>query len=373
MLWASATRAYTPAGQLQSEGGIWPSDTVTYGYLRQMLQSLTLTQPGAGSWQQTYAWDAAWRLGSVTSPAGSFTNTFDPLRPNLPVRTALPNGAYVTNHFDALGRLDYTGLHDHWGHPLDAYAYLMDPLGLRTNLIRMLGLTTNVVVVRNDKIGQITSWSAQEMGDGLRQNEQFSFAYDPAGNLRWRTNGGLVQCFTCDALNQLTNVTRTGTLTISGNTPAPATNVTVNGIIAQRYGDFTFACTNVAITNNGLNTFVVVARNAWGTNTTNTLTFNLPASVNPLYDSNGNLTNNGTLTFRYCPGDLLTNITLPTAWKSDFVYDGLGRRRVELDYGWQGGTWTKTNELRFIYWAGSWFRSVMAATTFWRRTPGAWI
>ena len=113
----------------------------------------------------------------------------------------------------------------------------------------------------------------------------------------------------------MTNVTRTGTLTISGNTPAPATNVTVNGIIAQRYGDFTFACTNVAITNNGLNTFELWPATLGEPTRPTRSTFNLPASVNPLYDSNGNLTNNGTLTFRYCPGDRLTNITLPTTWR----------------------------------------------------------
>ena len=37
------------------------------------------------------------------------------------------------------------------------------------------------------------------------------------------------------------------------------------------------------------------------------------------------------------------------AWKTDFIFDGLGRRRVELDYGWQSSQWAKTNELHFIY------------------------
>ncbi len=64
---------------------------------------------------------------------------------------------------------------------------------------------------------------------------------------------------------------------------------------------------------------------------------------------NGNLTNDGTRSFAYSPENQLTNITVAGAWKSDFVFDGLGRRRVELDYGWQGGQWTKTNELHFVY------------------------
>ena len=65
--------------------------------------------------------------------------------------------------------------------------------------------------------------------------------YDAAGNLQFRTNGALIQTFNCDPVNELTNITRSGTLTVSGNTPEPATNVTVNGSTADRYGDFTFA------------------------------------------------------------------------------------------------------------------------------------
>ena len=57
----------------------------------------------------------------------------------------------------------------------------MDPLGLRTNLIRTLGLTTNVVVVRNDKIGQITSWSAQEMGMGCGKTSNSVLPIYPVG------------------------------------------------------------------------------------------------------------------------------------------------------------------------------------------------
>ena len=58
----------------------------------------------------------------------------------------------------------------------------------------------------------------------------------------------------CDAVNQLTNVTRNSVMTLSGATPAPATNITVNGQAAQTYGDFTFAATNLSLAN-GNNTF----------------------------------------------------------------------------------------------------------------------
>jgi len=57
--------------------------------------------------------------------------------------------------------------------------------------------------------------------------EQFSYAYDPAGNLNARTNNALTQTFGVNNLNELTNVTRSGTLTVAGAISASATSVTV--------------------------------------------------------------------------------------------------------------------------------------------------
>jgi RHS repeat-associated protein len=37
------------------------------------------------------------------------------------------------------------------------------------------------------------------------------------------------------------------------------------------------------------------------------------------------------------------------AWKSEFVYDGLGRRRIERDYSWNSSAWLLTNETHYIY------------------------
>jgi RHS repeat-associated protein len=37
------------------------------------------------------------------------------------------------------------------------------------------------------------------------------------------------------------------------------------------------------------------------------------------------------------------------AWKSDFTYDGLRRRRAETNYTWTSGGWVKSSERRFIY------------------------
>ncbi len=134
----------------------------------------------------------------------------------------------------------------------------------------------------------------------------------------------------------------------SGATPAPASGVTVNGASAVTYGDFTFASTNNWL-NDGPNTFAVVGQNTYGQRVTNNLTVSLPAAVTLQWDSNGNLTNDATRSFFFEAENQLTNVTVVGAWKSEFVYDGLGRRRIERDYAWQAGAWVKTNETRLVY------------------------
>jgi len=237
-----------------------------------------------------------------------------------------------------------------WSNDTLTYGYTHDLLGLRTNIVRDLGLTRSSVSIGYDNAEQINSWSARESNGVLRQNEQFTYAYDKAGNLRLLGKGNLTETFGCDTLNQITNITRSGTLTVSGATPVPAVSVTVNGQLAQTNGDFTFACTNFTLTN-GQNTFTIIAQNAAGLRVTNTTTENLPAAILLTWDSNGNLTSDGTRFFAYDPENRLLTNWVVGAWKTEFVYDGLGRRRIERDYGWSSaiGDWQLTNETRYVY------------------------
>ncbi|HEV2208624.1 MAG TPA: hypothetical protein VG167_07600, partial [Verrucomicrobiae bacterium] len=284
----SHTFNYTAASQLQTELGPWTNDGVTNSYAQQLRTALALAQPSGGAWSQSYGYDSAWRLTSLASPAGSFGYGYNSSASTLVRTLALPNGAWETNHFDSLARMDFTALVDHWGHILDGYGYIQDPLGLRTNITRYLGMSTNKVAVGYDAIGQITSWTASEWSGTPRLNEQLAWAYDKSDNLQFRTNGALVQTFIGDPANELTNVTRTGALTISGATPTPA-SVTVNGQTALTYGDLTFAATNFIVTN-GLNTYTTIAHNTYGTNATNVVSATLPSSVTLQWDLNGNLT-----------------------------------------------------------------------------------
>ena len=100
------------------------SNALSHAYTQGRRTGTTLAQPGDG-WLQTYAYDAAGRLQTLTTPAGTFAYGYGAASSSSAlVRTlALPNAAWITNHYDALARLDYTALISRWGHVLDAYAY----------------------------------------------------------------------------------------------------------------------------------------------------------------------------------------------------------------------------------------------------------
>lgn len=340
--------SYSPVGHLQSEAGPWSNDTVSYTYSDWLQIAMALTQP-SGQWSQTNSYDSGWRLQWVASPAGTFNYSYNFQPASLLIsEITLPNGASFTNSYDSLTRLTQTSLNNHWGHALDSYIYSYDPLGLPTNILRNLGLTSSSVRVGYDNIGQVTSWLAKETNGIARLNEQLSFGFDAADNLHLRTNGALSQTFTVDAANEMTNVSRNGTLTVSGAMPAPATNITVNGNVAQSYGDFTFAATNNSLIN-GTNPFTIIAQNVYGLAMTNTQEVNMPQSVNLAFDNNGNLTNDGTRVFGYDTENELTNVFVPNQWRSSFVYDGLGRKRIVRDYSWLSSAWVLTNETHYIY------------------------
>jgi len=195
-----------------------------------------------------------------------------------------------------------------------------------------------------------------------RLQEQFGYAYDKAWNLQFRTNNAMVETFGVNSLNELTNFSRSGTLTVagtatepSGNAPRNAypgvTNVTVNGQAAVVYGDGSFAAAGLTPAD-GWNSYTAIAQdNVWpnGRRDTNTVTAYLPASASYTYDLNGNLLSDGRRNFAYDDENQLISVWVANGWSNSFAYDGLLRKRIEKDYAWNGSTWIETNEVHFIY------------------------
>ena len=340
----STTFNYTLAGQPQSEGGLWPNDTISRIYNNRLRASLSV-----GSYSANYYFDAAHRLQTIVSGTGTFGYTYHPgiggsYSSPLVQTLSLPNGMSVTNGYDTAGRLTATAMLNSSLAALDSQQYGYNADSWRTSQTRYDGSS---ITYTYDRIGQLKTASAKEFGGTARLNEQFGYTYDTAGNLNVRTNNTLTQTFAVNSINELTNATRTGTLTAAGNTAQMATTVSVNGQGAATYGDKTFATTAGLSLANGANTFTTLVQYASQT-FTNITTSQLPTPVVFLYDANGNLTNDGLRSLSYDDENQLVDVTVTGQSKSDFFYDGLGRRRIVRDYVWTGA-WSLTNEVHYIY------------------------
>jgi YD repeat-containing protein len=244
----TTTFSYTPAGQLASENGPWSSDTVTYEYTDRLRTSLNLQQPNSSSWAQNYTYDLAGRMISVASPAGAFSYFYNPglagfaSASSLVEDISLPNSAWITNAYDNNGRMLGTWLTNGAGSNFDSSVYTYNVGNQRTSVTRT---DENTAAYTYDAMGEVIADQASEVSGGAaRLNELLHYAYDAVGNLNYRTNNTLTEYFQVNTLNEFTQNTNGGKLTVMGTTTSAATNVTVNGTNAIRYGDATFAATS---------------------------------------------------------------------------------------------------------------------------------
>ena len=340
---------YGAVGQLLSEDGPWANDTVSYTYNNRMRIGLSLQQPDADAWAQSYAYDGARRLTNTTAPAGGFTYAYDVTRQLRVSKLSLPNGSYITNAYDTVARLTGTTLDDSTNGVLNFHGYGYNVGNQRTNQSFTAG---NFVNYTYDNIGQLKTAKGQEATGGTnRLQEQLGYAYDAGHNLNVRTNNALVETFNVNTLNELSTITRntTNALTVAGTTSAAATSVTVNGTGAALYADNTFASTNGFTLANGNNTFTAIAGDSLGRHDTNSITVNLPATNSYSYDLNGNLLSDGTRAFDYDDENELVRVTVTNAWKSEFTYDGKFRIRIRKEFTWESSAWVQTNEVHYVY------------------------
>jgi RHS repeat-associated protein len=117
------------------------------------------------------------------------------------------------------------------------------------------------------------------------------------------------------------------------------------------YNDWTWARTNVTITN-GNNTYTAIASDNLGRSSTNSVSVYLPTNISYAYDLNGNLLSDGYRTFIYDDENQLTSVVvsngLTTSTLTSNIYDGKLRRRIRKDYVWNSG-WIQTAEVHYIY------------------------
>ncbi|MDB6016692.1 MAG: putative rhs-related protein [Pedosphaera sp.] len=353
---------WTDGGQLASETGPWAADKVSYAYNGRQRSGLSVQQPNASAWAQGYTYDTFARLTNVTSPAGVFGLQYAPvyyqystaMAADLVQELDLPNQALSYRTYDDLGRLLQVALTNAAATLVELHGYGYDLGSQRTQQVFTAG---NFVNYGYDNIGQLVSAQGMESGGVTnRAGEQFGYAYDLANNLSNRTNNVLVQTFNVNSLNELSSASRSGTFTVAGTVSlsAPPVSVTVSGTTglssgaATVYADGTWARTNATLAS-GANIYTATATDGLSRSSQDSVSVNLPATNSFSYDGNGNLTNDGLRSFEYDAENQLTNVYVSLAWRSEFKYDGLLRRRVRREYTWQGSTWLQTNEVRYVY------------------------
>src|SRR5262245_37903251 len=326
---------------------------VSYSYTNRLRSALSLDQPQGGAWTQAYGYDSAKRLASLSSGPGAFAYSYHgglngvTAPSDLVKKVLFPTGSYVTNHLDPMGRLTNTWLKTSTHAVRNFHFYDHNAAGQSTRQTRA---DSSYVDYTYDGIGQLKTAKGvdQESSTANRPHEQFGYAYDAAGNLNLRTNNLLVQTFTANGLNQLTNATRSGTLTVAGAYTGSPTNVNVDGFAAILYEDRTFAVTNRTLTD-GTNTWDAQALDGLGRQALDSVSAFLPASVDYVYDLNGNMLTDGRRHFRYDDENQLIEVILTNATRSVFVYDGKMRRRQRTEYAWQNADWRVTGEVRYVY------------------------
>jgi len=174
---------------------------VTNSYNNRLRTALSLAQ-STGVWTNGFAYDAAKRLTSVTSPAGTFNYLLPDTRPShLVSRLALPNTSYITNTYDVNARLLSTTLKNSSHTVLNAHSYAYNVGNQRTQQVFNAGSTVNYTY---DPIGQL------KVADSATAGEDRGYLYDAAWNLTKRTNyvgaNPVTTSYTVNSRNELTKV-----------------------------------------------------------------------------------------------------------------------------------------------------------------------
>ncbi|MBU6402166.1 MAG: hypothetical protein KGS61_17745 [Verrucomicrobia bacterium] len=100
------------------------------------------------------AYDAGDRLYTLTSPAGTFTNTY--LHAGMPIANlGLPNTA--VNQFDNVARMTNTALVNSSGRTLDLQGYVCDSTGQRTEEAWLNGTNVNYTYDDENELIQVTA------------------------------------------------------------------------------------------------------------------------------------------------------------------------------------------------------------------------
>jgi RHS repeat-associated protein len=192
------TRAYDPLNRVTSYTDT-QGNTIAYAY-DQAGNLITLTYPGGR--EVHYAYDPGSRLTGVTDWAGR-TTTYQYDQNNRLTATTRPDGSQLTLTYDDAGQLLQQKDTASGGSVISQYDYTYDNTGnplteQATPSTQPFSLTDTVCTYTNDN--RVATYNSQTV------------TYDPDGNMTGGPLNGVMETFTYDARNRLTEA---GTTTYS--------------------------------------------------------------------------------------------------------------------------------------------------------------
>jgi RHS repeat-associated protein len=341
------------SGMLQSIDGPWDNDTITYQY-----DALgRVTNQAINGVSAIRSFDAVGRVTTYTNALGSFTNHYvaNTMRPRS---VAYPNGQ--GSSFSYFGTNNDLRLQTIWhtnsaGGTISKFDYTFDADGqIKTWTQQADTTSTNTYTFEYDSVDQLIGATLRTAGPGAALLKQFVYGYDKSGNrTSEQIDQGLSTANYNDA-NQLTNSSGGGSIRFQGSMNETGA-VMVGGGSAMMTTATNFLA--YATLPTGTSTVQVVGTDLSHNSTTNN--YQIVVTNNGIaktlrYDLNGNLTNLAaatyTNTYEWDAAHRFTAINVITASgtnRSEFTYDGLGRRVQILEK--QNGT---VVSIRKFLWVG---------------------
>ncbi len=364
------TRTFNARGDVQTEqvtGGILDGVNVTVGYdsfLRR--NSLQSSRSGVALSNQSYTYDAASRLGTITGGAVTATYSYDP-NSGLLSTTGFTGGTGIGRSYDAVGQLKAITTTPAAGTAV-SYAYTTNNLHQRTKAVREDGSYWSYGYNdRGELISGKKSWADNTPVGG----QQSEYSFDNIGNRTQAKTGGdalgkaLRQSnYLTNALNQYVQRDVPGAVDVMGTADAAAT-VTVNSQATARKGDYFSQTQSVDNSRTPVytSTNVVGAKNNAGANGEDAVAqqsgrvYVAQAAELYSYDADGNLTQDGRWNYTWDGENRLTSmeaiasVPIEAKRRLEFAYDYMGRRIQKNVSGWNAATnsYQLQSTTKFIY------------------------
>ncbi len=363
------TRTFNVAGSLLTEqitGGILDGVGVNVGYDSFLRRNSLQTTHGANTLSsQTYGYDPASRLETITSGSQTATFSYHPLS-GLPNTTTFTGGTSITRSYDAIGRLENittTPAAD----AAQSYTYTYNNLSQRTRVTREDSSYWSYIY--NDR-GELVSGKKYWVDNSIVWGAQTEYHFDNVGNRKDARNGGnqlgsLRQSnYTTNSLNQYLQRTVSGAVDVTGSANTAAT-VTVNNQTTARKGEYFYK--ELAVDNSTAPAYaqinVVGARNNFGAGGEDAVTQKggrvyMPKTAEVFtYDDDGNLTSDGRWNYgwdgqnRLVSMEAIASVPIEAKQRIEFAYDSIGRRIRKKVYGWDvpSGNYQPQSTRKFIY------------------------